>query len=378
MRFLAALFLLGALAATAQADPFVVDPTTRTIETSKLKIQFDTACPERILHLYYKPFSASIQVNREAPPWEFSGQTIQGMWSYQGWIYAQSTISQSWTVIGQTATALVLRIESQSSYNNVLQPPVRTDYTFFADSSCYEVQRTIRYSQVSETTSLQVYVLRMATSLPVSMWRWRNAAGTLTTGGFCGGGCWTSDWDQQWTQVVGTGIAMTLMYAPESPRPMNVMDDNDAYSASDWSSPITPSQTFTTDVTYRLLIHFTTYPSDIDLADTVYGWFSELPAVGVDSPAPGAAPRLKLMPNPAAGEARVGFVLRAEAAVDLAIYDLAGRRLATLAAGRTAAGPHVARWDGRYADGTPAAAGLYIVRLCGAGSEEARKLVWIR
>ena len=378
MRLCAALFLLGALVAPARADSFLVDPVNRTIETSKIKIQFDANCPERILHLYYKPASTTTQLNGESAPWEFSGQTIQGLWVSQGWIFAQSTVSQNWNAISQDATKLLLRIESQANYSGTVQPPVRTDYTFFADSSCYQVERTILYSQVPRTASLQLYVLRISYATSGLSWRWRNATGTLQTGTFCAYGCQTIDWDQKWTQVVGSTVATTLMYAPESPRPMSVMNDYDTNSLSAWTSPITPALSFTTDVTYRMLVHFSTYPTNLQLVDDVYAWFSGLPTGVVPAPAAGDALRLTLSPNPAAGEARVAFGLATEGPVDLGVYDLAGRRVATLASGRMAAGTHSARWDGRGVDGAPAGAGLYVVRLRGAGAEVARKLVWIR
>jgi hypothetical protein len=378
MRLCAALFLLGALAAPVQADPFLVDVPNRTIETSKIKIQFDATCPERILFLYYKPASSTIPLNSESVPWEFSGQTIQGLWSIQGWIFAQSTVTQTWTVISQDAARLLLRIESQANYLGGVQPPVRTDYTFFADSSCYQVERTILYSQVPATTSLQIYVLRISYTAAHGSWRRRNAAGTLTTGAFCAYGCQTTDWDEKWTQVVSSLATTTLMYAPESPHPMGVVDDYDANSHSDWTSPITPALTFTTDVTYRMLIHFNMASTNIQLIDDVYAWFSDLPFAGVVPPPPGGALRLSISPNPAAREARVAFDLATEAQVDLGVYDLAGRRVATLARGRMGAGAQMARWDGHGVDGASAGAGLYFVRLRLGTSEVTHKLIWIR
>jgi len=67
-----------------------------------------------------------------------------------------------------------------------------------------------------------------------------------------------------------------------------------------------------------------------------------------------AAPR----PNPASGGTALTFSLPSRAGVELAIYDLRGRRVATLAQGELGAGEHAARWDsGREA------AGVYFVRL---------------
>ena len=48
--------------------------------------------------------------------------------------------------------------------------------------------------------------------------------------------------------------------------------------------------------------------------------------------------------------------------VDVSVFDLAGRRVATLARGRFGPGAHVVPWDGRGADGSGARAGMYFVR----------------
>ena len=73
-----------------------------------------------------------------------------------------------------------------------------------------------------------------------------------------------------------------------------------------------------------------------------------------------AAPR----PNPLkAGETVFGFELPRATGVDLALFDAAGRRVATLVAADYAAGRWSARWDGRDASGRRAPAGVYLARL---------------
>ena len=68
-------------------------------------------------------------------------------------------------------------------------------------------------------------------------------------------------------------------------------------------------------------------------------------------------------PNPARDGFTIQYSLPAEADVSLAVYDLAGRRLATLASGRVSAGAHTARWNWVDASGRALAAGHYVVRL---------------
>jgi subtilisin family serine protease len=79
-----------------------------------------------------------------------------------------------------------------------------------------------------------------------------------------------------------------------------------------------------------------------------------------------AAPRLgPARPNPLrvadAGGTTVAFTLPRAGDVQLAVYDVNGRRVRELAAGRHDAGTHHARWDGLDTGGRRAAPGLYFV-----------------
>jgi hypothetical protein len=71
-------------------------------------------------------------------------------------------------------------------------------------------------------------------------------------------------------------------------------------------------------------------------------------------------------PNPA--RAGLGTTLsfalpRASSAAELSLFDLAGRRVATLVKGPLAAGPQAVRWDGNGDAGQEARAGVYFARL---------------
>ncbi len=69
-------------------------------------------------------------------------------------------------------------------------------------------------------------------------------------------------------------------------------------------------------------------------------------------------------PNPFRGRTSVMLSVTdaAGAEVDLAVHDLAGRRVRTLLSGRLAAGPHEATWDGRTDRGEAATPGMYFLR----------------
>jgi hypothetical protein len=68
-------------------------------------------------------------------------------------------------------------------------------------------------------------------------------------------------------------------------------------------------------------------------------------------------------PNPFHGRASLRFGLARAGAVRLELFDLAGRRVRTLADGLLPAGTHVATWDGRDRQGNAVGAGVYFVRL---------------
>jgi hypothetical protein len=93
------------------------------------------------------------------------------------------------------------------------------------------------------------------------------------------------------------------------------------------------------------------------------------------------APKLNLAPpapNPASRSTRIAFAVPTRGPVDLRVLSVGGRTVATLVDGEHAPGEHVEVWDGRTADGAPAASGIYLVRLRAGGRELLRKLVLVR
>jgi hypothetical protein len=76
------------------------------------------------------------------------------------------------------------------------------------------------------------------------------------------------------------------------------------------------------------------------------------------------------------GATTLRFVLARPALLDLAVYDVSGRRVRELARGAYPAGARLVTWDGRDTNGVRVASGIYFARLA-AGSERvaARMLV---
>lgn len=93
----------------------------------------------------------------------------------------------------------------------------------------------------------------------------------------------------------------------------------------------------------------------------------------------GAAVRLEpARPNPANGGTRLSFALDRARDLTLTVYDLRGHRVADLASGNFAAGPHTIDWDGRAAAGAALASGTYFVRLHGPGVEAVQSVTLVK
>lgn len=80
-------------------------------------------------------------------------------------------------------------------------------------------------------------------------------------------------------------------------------------------------------------------------------------------------------PNPARAGASLSFALAAPAHVELTAHDVAGRRVARIAAGTFAAGAHAITWSGRGDDGRPVPPGLYLLRLDAGARRATTRLV---
>lgn len=77
-------------------------------------------------------------------------------------------------------------------------------------------------------------------------------------------------------------------------------------------------------------------------------------------------------------EAEIPFLLEEQSHVEIAIYDILGRRIRTLASSQYNAGEASVYWDGRDAHGAHAASGHYICRMKTDSGESSRVIVLIR
>ena len=86
-------------------------------------------------------------------------------------------------------------------------------------------------------------------------------------------------------------------------------------------------------------------------------------------------------PNPwrfGAGTLTVRYAIPRAGSVRLALYDLGGRRVATLVDARENAGAHARNWDGLDAAGHPLPPGIYIARLESPAGERRQKVAVVR
>ncbi|MBM4129568.1 M28 family peptidase [bacterium] len=99
---------------------------------------------------------------------------------------------------------------------------------------------------------------------------------------------------------------------------------------------------------------------------------------GAGDVAPAALPALTAAPNPFNPRVSVTFALAEASVAELAVFDLAGRRLRVLQAGALAAGAHAFTWDGRDAGGRALPSGAYLCRLSLPQGEAATRLLLVR
>ncbi len=97
-----------------------------------------------------------------------------------------------------------------------------------------------------------------------------------------------------------------------------------------------------------------------------------------DVAGPPSPSRLWAAPNPFNPRTRLSFVLPRTGHVRIALYDLAGRRVAMLVDAERPAGAVEAVWDGRDDGGHAAPSGVYLVRAEGGGASATAKISLVR
>ena len=83
-------------------------------------------------------------------------------------------------------------------------------------------------------------------------------------------------------------------------------------------------------------------------------------------------------PNPFNPVTEIRYTVPREGHVDLAVYDLSGRRVRTLVSGTESAGERTVTWDGRDEAGQAAPSGMYFYKYVTAGETVARKMTLVK
>jgi flagellar hook assembly protein FlgD len=72
------------------------------------------------------------------------------------------------------------------------------------------------------------------------------------------------------------------------------------------------------------------------------------------------------------------FILQNDARITIQVFGIDGSLIRTLFRGQLAAGRHEYSWNGRNGSGNAVSAGLYFLRIQGAGFDETRKIVVVK
>jgi hypothetical protein len=120
-----------------------------------------------------------------------------------------------------------------------------------------------------------------------------------------------------------------------------------------------------------------------DLADNTVSVLLNCTGTTAVSPTPPAPPRifqfLASRPNPSRGPSEIHFLLPATCTADVALFDLAGRRVRSLASGELSTpGEHTIHWDGRDASGAPVHSGVYFVKVRAGRDVGVKRLIVLR
>lgn len=106
-------------------------------------------------------------------------------------------------------------------------------------------------------------------------------------------------------------------------------------------------------------------------------WTPQLWVSGVPSPDEGRLPLVTeyraTSPNPFGHRLTINYTLSADSHVEMALFDIAGRRMRQLANGMTVAGPHFAALNG---EGLPS--GVFFCRLVANGESQTIRIVHLR
>jgi len=156
-----------------------------------------------------------------------------------------------------------------------------------------------------------------------------------------------------------------------------LVTDGQTWSVTCDSTGMTANTTYTANLTFQSTDEV--LPGGLARPNVVvHLQATALIPTGVGDGVPNRLAFLPPSPNPTRGTTTLGFDLPQRTHVDLAIYDLAGRKVKSIASGTLDAGRWRERWDSTNEDGTQVPAGLYFARFNTSGLQRTERLVVVR
>ena len=83
-------------------------------------------------------------------------------------------------------------------------------------------------------------------------------------------------------------------------------------------------------------------------------------------------------PNPFNPTTKITYAVPFDGKVEIKIYDIMGREVATLVRGDHMAGYYTIEWDGRNHYGLPVSSGMYIYRMMSGGFVDVKKMMMLK
>jgi len=197
------------------------------------------------------------------------------------------------------------------------------------------------------------------------------------------GGIWTFQFDAKLGNLVSPSTAMAFIKTinPSAGYAMtNLIDVNTTAIPATWN---TYSISITVDaslVGQLMQFGFENVASHFVSSGVFYDnlvW-SKTGGVGVDPTRVSALELRGASPNPFAGTTRIDYSLAQRGGAQISVYDVGGRRVATLLDNVVEAGPHSVVWDGLAADGRKSPSGIYLCTLRTAGGSRTARMVLSR
>ena len=211
------------------------------------------------------------------------------------------------------------------------------------------------------TLTTPVFELATAESATVSYWRWYSNS-------------WGTDPDNDWWTVEVTADGETWVVLEQT--------QTTAAAWTQMTFELTEYVTLSNQIQLRFVAADEGFGSVVEAGVDDFlldvAWPLGVAPVGEDV---GTPRRLTLganYPNPFNPKTTLSFDLPQAGPVDLAVYDITGRRVATLVDAELTAGRHTVTWLGRDQFGRQVASGIYFSRLIQGGEILTRKMTLLK